>query len=52
MHDNETDNIQIEAARLRNEYMKGWRERNKDKVKKANRLYWQRKAERRRNAGK
>ena len=34
-----------EARRLRSEYMKAWREKNPDKVKKNQNDYWRRKAE-------
>ncbi|MDB1949196.1 hypothetical protein PMY35_15355 [Clostridium tertium] len=33
-----------EARRLRNEYMKEWRAKNKDKVKEAQDRYWRKKA--------
>lgn len=33
-----------EARRLRNEYMKEWRAKNKDKVKEAQDRYWEIKA--------
>lgn len=36
--------ITIEARKLKNEYMKEWREKNKDKVKAAQERYWEKKA--------
>lgn len=33
-----------EARKLRNEYMRKWRKKNKDKVKEAQERYWERKA--------
>jgi hypothetical protein len=33
-----------EAKRLRNNYMRSWRAKNKDKVKSQTELYWERKA--------
>ena len=35
------------AKELRREYLNNWRAKNKDKVKEANKRYWQRKAEKR-----
>lgn len=32
------------AKKARNEYMKEWRKKNKDKVKETNRKYWENKA--------
>ncbi len=34
------------ARKAQREYMREWRKRNPDKVREANRLYWQRRAER------
>lgn len=33
-----------EARRLKNEYARKWRSKNKDKVKAAQQRYWERKA--------
>ncbi|WP_443659291.1 hypothetical protein [Clostridium algidicarnis] len=33
-----------DARKLKNEYMKEWREKNKDKVKAAQERYWEKKA--------
>lgn len=33
-----------EAKKAKNQYMKKWRERNKDKIKAAQERYWQKKA--------
>lgn len=33
-----------DAKKAKNQYMKKWRERNKDKVKAAQERYWQKKA--------
>ena len=35
----------------RNEYLREWRKKNKDKVKKYNDEYWQRKAEKEKREG-
>ncbi|MEL5900363.1 hypothetical protein AAGC94_20250 [Clostridium sporogenes] len=34
-----------EARKLRNEYMRKWRKKNKDKVKEAQKRYWEKKAQ-------
>jgi hypothetical protein len=33
------------ARKKRNEYVREWRARNKEKVRESNRLYWERRAE-------
>ena len=39
--------IQADAAEIRNQYMRDWRQRNRDKVRAANKRYWEKKAEER-----
>lgn len=35
-----------QAKEARREYLRAWRARNKDKVREANRRYWERRAQR------
>lgn len=42
--------LEEEARREQRAYMKKWRAENKDKVKKHNRSYWQRKAQKKADA--
>ena len=39
-----------EAKKARNEYMRKWREKNKDKVKAITSKYWERKVEKKEHA--
>ena len=38
------NDLEQKAKELRNAYAKKWRAKNKDKVKKANQKYWQKRA--------
>jgi len=44
-----TRTIEELAAEERKEYFRQWRQKNKDKVKKHNATYWQRRAEKKLN---
>jgi hypothetical protein len=39
------NNMSKDAKDARNEYMRKWRARNKDKVREYNQRYWERKAQ-------
>jgi len=40
------ENLSEQARKARNEYVRNWRARNKEKVRKSNELYWERRAKR------
>lgn len=43
--DEKKPSFEKEARNLRNEYQRKWRAANKDKVREANKRYWERKAQ-------
>lgn len=38
------ENLREEACQVRREYLREWRKRNPERVREANRRYWERKA--------